>query len=923
MEFKILGPVEAIAADGLIVIPPARVRTLLAVLLSRPGRVLSAAELVDAVWGDSPPSNPKPTVQNYVARLRKYVGADVVQTRPNGYLIAVEPTDLRTFRRLVTEATDTDDPKAAAELLREALGCWRGEPFADVESDSLRRHEVPRLAEERLAAVEQLHDALLALGEHATLIAPLTALVREHPVRERFHGQLMIALYRSGRQAEALAVYDGLAAALAEELGIDPGPELRRIRQGVLTGELAPPAGDQAGSDSGDGWVTVAQLPLETVGFVGRDRLVDETLSAVADGRRILVVSGPPGVGKTSLGVLIAYRLAAAFPDGQWFVRLRDSAPGDVLAALLRQSGLPGQAIPDGTEARSAALRSRLADRKVLLVLDDATDADQVRELLPGSGTSVVLVTSRSNLHGLVLDGAALVPIEVLSPDEADGLLTQFLGAEAIRAEPSAAAELIELCGFLPLALRIAAANLANRRGVPISAYVAELRGGNRLSKLAISGDPRNAVRAAFDLSYAGLEPAAQRLFRLLGLVPGADFTAAAAVALTGDDAEEALEALVTANLVQRMSIDRYHFHDLVRLYAAERAAEEPDNAVQGLFDWYVSTTDAAMQFGLRHAVQLPRPPVERQPFADGPAGRAWITQELDNLVAVARVSPKHSWQLADLLRQYFIEELPLGPWRAVTEAGLVAAKDAGNVAAEGILLQSLGVLSHTVGDADAGLKQWYEALDCYRRSGLPDGEPSVLSNLGVSHLLRDELGPAVKVLSQARRLTTNPVLTATILINLSYVQYVAGDLSAAVATATECIGLAVTERQSLSAYGNRGTALRALGDHEAAQVDLRIALPLTNRQVAVSVRAELALSLVATGEPAEALLLATEALELAGDNPWSRAESLIARGVVRGEAGLDDLRLARQLAEAGGFPRFLTQVDRLLADSGHDIRQA
>lgn len=919
MEFKILGPVEAIAADGLIVIPPARVRTLLAVLLARPGRVLSASELVDAVWGDSPPSNPKPTVQNYVARLRKYVGADVVQTRPNGYLIDVEPTDLETFRRKVAEATDAGDPKVAAELLRAALACWRGEPFADVESDSLRRHEVPRLAEERLAAIEQLHDALLALGEHATLIAPLTALVREYPVRERFHGQLMIALYRSGRQAEALAAYDGLADALAEELGIDPGPELRRIRQGVLTGELEPPAG----SDSGDGWVTVAQLPLQTVGFVGRDRLVDEALSAVADGRRILVVSGPPGVGKTSLGVRIAYQLTAAFPDGQWFVRLRDSIPGEVLAALLRQSGLPGQAIPDDSEARSAALRSRLADRRVLLVLDDATDADQVRELLPGSGTSVVLVTSRSNLHGLVLDGAALLPLEVLSPGEADDLLTRFLGADAIHAEPAAAAELIELCGYLPLALRIAAANLANRRGVPISAYVAELRGGNRLSKLAISGDPRNAVRAAFDLSYAGLEPAAQHLFRLLGLVPGADFTAAAAAALTGGDADDALEALVTANLVQRMSIDRYQFHDLVRLYAAERAAEEPDTAVQGLFDWYVSTTAAAMQFGLGHAVQLPRPPVERQPFADGQAGRAWLNQELDNLVAVARVSPEHSWQLADLLRQYFIEELPIGAWRAVTEAGLAAARGAGNVAAEGILLQSLGVLSHTVGDAEAGLKQWYAALDCYRRSGLPDAEPSVLSNLGVAHLLRDELGPAAKVLSQARRLTTNPVLTATILINLSYVQYLAGDLTAAVATATECIGLAVTERQSLSAYGNRGSALRAMGDHEAAQADLRTALPLTNRQVAVSVRVELALSLAATGEPGEALELVNEALELAGNNRWSRAEALITRGMIRGEAGLDDLRQARQLAEAAGFPRFLKQADRLLADSGHDIHQA
>lgn len=650
VEFRVLGPVVAMAGDRQIVIPPARVRTLLAVLLARSGQVVSVPELVDAVWGDAPPAHPKPAVQNYIGRLRDFVGADVVETRANGYLISTGPTDLLAFRDLVTAAAGAADPKTAAGLLERALDCWRGEPFADVDSESLRRHEVPRLIEERLAAIEQHHDALLVLGEHAGLIAALTGLVKDHPVRERFHGQLMTALARSGRKADALAVYDDISAALADELGIDPGPELRRIRQDVLTDALD--SGRRPDERPGDDWITVAQLPLRTLGFVGRAALIDDALDAVADGRRILVVSGAPGVGKTSLGIQVAYRLADSFPDGQWFARLRGSTPQDVLAALLRQSGVPGQAIPDGIEARSAALRSRLADRRVLLVLDDAADADQVRTMLPGSGESVVLVTSRSSLHGLSLDGGYLIPLEVLPPDEAGSLLVQFLGAAAVSAEPAAASELIEFCGALPLALRIAAANLANRRGVPISAYVAELREGDRLSKLAISGDPRNAVRAAFDLSYAGLSAAEQRLFRLLGLVPGTDFTLPAAVALAGGGAEDALEALVTANLVQRISVDRYHFHDLLRLYAADRAAGEPDNAVQGLFDWYLSTADAAVQFGLRHGVQLPRAAVERQPFADGVAGRAWIDSELDNIAAVALVSPEHSWQLADVLRQ-------------------------------------------------------------------------------------------------------------------------------------------------------------------------------------------------------------------------------------------------------------------------------
>jgi tetratricopeptide (TPR) repeat protein len=344
------------------------------------------------------------------------------------------------------------------------------------------------------------------------------------------------------------------------------------------------------------------------------------------------------------------------------------------------------------------------------------------------------------------------------------------------------------------------------------------------------------------------------------------------------------------------------------------------------LFDWYLRTADAAVQFGLRHGVRLPRPAVELQPFADGEEGRAWITSELDNLVAVAQASPEHSWQLADVLRQYFIEELRIGPWRAIAEAGLSAARESGNVAAQGVMLQSLGIVAHTVGEVDAALAQWYEALDCYRRSDLPDAEPGMLSNIGVAHLLRDEMDQAVDTLTQAQQLATDQVLKATILVNLSYAQYLAGDLSAAVATATACVEAASIETQLLSALTNRGKALRLLGAHEAAQEDLRAGLGLTGRLSAVSVRAELAQSLAVTGGLDEALAMAEESLELAGDNRWAKAEGLIARGVVRryrGEGGQDDLIEARRLAREHRFPRFLAEAERLLADGGYDIRQA
>ena len=444
--FRILGPVTVLEEGREIPIGAPRLRTLLAALLVNANQTTSAAELIQWLWDGEPPAHPQRALHSAVSRLRGLIGPGLgLRHQAGGYRLEVDPGDLDLcqFRELTAAGT--------ADALTEALRLWQGEPLTGAHDSAVVRDKRAVLQEEWLRAAEQLVDARLALREYADLIPELTSLTKQYPLRERFWAQLMLALHESSRQAEALAAYEELAALLREELGIDPGEEIRRLHSAVLNGPDETP------------WQVHRQLPADIGDFVGRQ---DEVAAIVEhlteDAVRVITISGPPGVGKTALAVRVAHLLKDRYPDGQWFL-------GEV-----------GTAPP--------------ADKRVLILLDDAKDAEQVRRLL-GARNSAVLVTSRS---ALALEGAFGTTLAVLAPSEAIELLRAVLGAERVEQDLQATADLAELCGYLPLALRIAAGHLALRPGEPIAAYADHLRGNNRLLDLARRGDHDAAVEAAW-----------------------------------------------------------------------------------------------------------------------------------------------------------------------------------------------------------------------------------------------------------------------------------------------------------------------------------------------------------------------------------------------------------------------------------------
>lgn len=583
-----LGGIEAHESGEPLDLGPARQQTVLAALLMDANRTVSTDQLVHRVWGDAPPRRARGAVYSYLSRLRRLLPGPTVDIsrRSGGYAVVVDAmaVDVHRFRRLLDRARRTDDDQDAAATFRRALASWRGEPFAGADTPWFNAAR-EALARDRQAAELDCVDVRLRLGEHAALLTALSERSAAHPLDERLAAQYMLALYRCGRQADSLARYRRVRATLAEELGIDPGTELRHLHQLILAGspELNPRSTVPVALRPPEpAWQVQCQLPSDVPVFAGRAAVIrhlEEVLTGAVAAPVIL--SGSPGVGKSALAVHLGHRLRAAFPDGQLYVRLsgtgdRPRDPAEVLAALLRTCGQEPHTIPEPLDDRAAAFRSRLADRRVLLVLDQATDAEQVRPLLPGTSDVAVLVTSRSDLRGLAASHSARIePVEVLTPAGARALLAGTLGPERVGDEPEAADRLAALCAHLPLALRIAAANLAARPGRSLHEYAAELAGEGRLAKLSITGDPQAAVRTAFDHAYAALEPDTARLFSLLGLHPGPDFTAGSAASLLDAPlpvAERLLDRLVTAGLARPTAAGRYQFHDLLRLYAAQHA---------------------------------------------------------------------------------------------------------------------------------------------------------------------------------------------------------------------------------------------------------------------------------------------------------------------------------------------------------------
>jgi DNA-binding SARP family transcriptional activator/predicted negative regulator of RcsB-dependent stress response len=666
LRFGVLGPVRAWRGTEPLPTGSPQQRALLAALLLREGRTATAAELIDALWGEEPPSQALAAVRTYASRLRKVLDPGVLVSESGGYAVrglADGALDLAAAQDLAAEAEKArgaGDLCHARDVLRRALALWDGEVLAGVPGPYAQAQRV-RLEEWRLQLLETRLDMDLEQGCHAEAVSELTALTAAHPLRERLRELLMLALYRSGRQAEALAVYADTRRLLADELGVDPRPGLQELQQRILQADPALAEPSAPAAETTPAPVRPAQLPATVADFTGRVSFVRElsdvlsSASGDAGAGRVMAVSalaGIGGVGKTTLAVHVAHQARAAFPDGQLYVDLqgagaRAAEPETVLGAFLRALGTADSAIPDSLEERAALYRSVLDGRRVLVLLDNARDAAQVRPLLPGTGGCAALVTSRVRMVDLA--GAHLVDLDVMSPEEALTLFTRIVGEERVAAERTAALDVVGACGFLPLAIRIAASRLAARRTWTVSVLAAKLADERRRLDELQAGDL--AVEATFELGYGQLEPAQARAFRLLGLADGPDISlpaAAAVLDLPVEDTEDLLESLVDTSLLESAAPGRYRFHDLVRLYAracAERDEHPPSErgaALSRLLDFYLATAAGVYAIerpGDRLVDGLEPTEYPGLTFTEGSAALDWLYSEAAPLLACVRQS--------------------------------------------------------------------------------------------------------------------------------------------------------------------------------------------------------------------------------------------------------------------------------------------
>ena len=967
VEFRVLGPLQVLLDSDPLLVRAGRQRALLASLLLRVGTSVSVDELAGNVWGDDPPARARATLQTYVMRLRQLLGPSVpIRTVPDGYLIDVDEKtiDLMRFEPLIDQGEQeraAGNLQAASAAFTAALGLWRGPALVDVPSEVLHRDEVPRLDERRLHVLERRVEVDLELGRHGELVAELSRLTSDHPLRERFWAQLMVALYRSGRQSEALAAYQRVSRLLGDELGIDPGDELRRVHSQVLSGSIGAVTTTASGAPvvAKPERVVPSQLPADIPDFVGRDEAVSliVALLRTAQGVPVVTLAGPPGVGKTALAVHAAHRMRADFPDGQLYVNLRGYAPGpplsavDVLPRFLRALGTEPDQVPLDQDEQEAMFRSTLTGQRVLLLLDNASSAEQIRPLLPGSPGCAVLVTSRDTLRGLAVSHAASnVRLDVLDWHETKSLLAGILGAGEVASQEDAALELAALCAHLPLALRIAAANLVSRPELSIADYVEELRAGNRLAALAVEGDERVAVHAAFDLSYTALKPELARMFRVLSLVPGTDFTPEMAAALSGlttQDARRRLDRLATANLISNHAPSRYQFHDLLRDYAAERLAFEEGRAdsrlaLRRLFDWAVRSVDNATAAMKSTLFRFPRPApldgVVPRTFSTSTEALAWLDCERANLVAlvahcVERDPENSPWQLADALRGYFYTQGLTAEWRETAKAGLLGARTPRDELGQLAMQSSLGTLYWVTGRHRNALGHYQQAIALQETIDLPEAEAAVLSNAGSVHIDLGELEQAADHLERAlviARRVGAPQVLANALFNLGGVYMQLGQLDRAAATFEE----ALEAGTRIDSWITQANSMRALGEVYASRGEPELGASYFVRASELYERAAarnfghtmhegMAITLIMRGRYEEAAVEASAAMRIAQDlenvKSVCDARNLLGRaleGAGRHEEALEQFSSALTIAVETGYSWGVCSARRGLAST-------
>ncbi|MGY1436310.1 AfsR/SARP family transcriptional regulator [Streptomyces reniochalinae] len=956
LRFTLLGPVRAWRGDQPLGMGSPQQRALLAALLLRGGHTATAEELIDAIWGEDPPEQAKAALRTYASRIRKALGpdADLLVSESGGYSLHTgpeAPLDVETAHDCAVradKAASGGDRAQARELYGAALAQWDGEPLARIPGP-YAEHQRVRLEEWRLSLLELRLDLDLQVGCHTEAVSELTALTAAHPLRERLRELLMLALYRSGRQAEALAVYADTRRLLADELGVDPRPELAELQQRIL--EADDELTYQADEPTAAGPVVTrpAQLPATVADFTGRSSFVaelgDQLAQAEGTVMAVSAVAGIGGVGKTTLAIHVAHAAADRFPDGQLYVDLQGAgaAPADpeaVLGSFLRALGVADSAIPSGVEDRSALFRSLLAGRRVLALLDNARDAAQVRPLLPGAAGCAALVTSRVRMVDLA--GAHLVDLDVMSPDEALALFTRIVGDERVLAEREAAMDVVAACGFLPLAIRIAAARLSARRTWTVSVLAAKLGDERRRLDELQAGD--QAVGATFELGYGQLEGEQARAFRLLGLAEGPDISLDAAAALldrSQEDAEDLMESLVDTSLLESAAPRRYRFHDLVRLFAracAERDEQPPsecDAALRRLLDFYLATARNYYVLerpaeSLVHHLETTQHP--GRTFADHGAAIEWLFAESSCFLACAAqmASGPTLRPAVDLL---------------MATSALAEAGSYGRQYEQGA--HSLKRVAQEVGDAHAEARARSVLTGMHLATGRfdeADGEASAAGPLGeeagdpisASYALNDrglvanyqgrplDAEHFLDAALQAFRSYGNKPAEASALCNLSRVHTVLGKTDTAISLAEQALDihdhLSVSMRRATTLYA-LGIALTTAERLPEAETNFSEALRLfqQSRQRLWEGMAYFRLGEVslAAGRPAHAAGLAEQAMAILRSvgGPWRRANALTLLG-----QALDSLGHHRRAQAC--WREALEQYERLDAPEAEDVRR-
>lgn len=923
MRFGVLGPLQVIGdgSGGPGTVSAARLRALLAVLLWRANQPMSTDDIAELVWDGAPPSGAPDATRALVRRLRQQLeteaAARIVTCSP-GYVIEISGDELdaslfETLTRRAGAAVRAERWAEAARTATEALGLWRGTALADIPSQLLSDRWVPHLDQLQVQAAEWHIEAELHDGRHDQLIPQLRDLTARHPVREHFHGQLMLALYRCGRQAEALAAYQHARRALVDELGIEPGPGLRDLHKRILAGDIelllprTPPLSEGT-SASGRAPSVPRQLPATVGHFVGRTaelKSLSELLTQEAEAGGAVVISaigGTAGIGKSALAVRWGHQHCDRFPDGQLYVNLRGFdptgtplPPADAVRRLLTALGVPGRSIPADPDEQAALYRSELAGRRLLIVLDNARDAEQVRPLLPGVPGCLVLVTSRNQLPGLIaLQGALPLTLDLLTPQEARDLLVRRLGRERVATEEQAVNDLLQACARLPLALNMAAATAVLRPGHPLSELVEKLRDVRRLLDAPATEDGTADLRAVFSWSYQALNPEAASVFRLLGLHPGPDISLEATASLTAldlDHARRALDALTAAHLISEHAPGRYTLHDLLRAYAADEARAhdteaERQDALRRVCDYYLHAAHAADRLldPYRLPIRLdPGAPGTQPPeLHGGPAALAWFDAEHPNVLAALQSSAAQHWyvtvwRLAWVLSVFHtwrgLRHDELAVWRVAVEAAdylpdpaarTLAYRWLGRAYADlGLHHEAIEYLSQALaesrqhddcteqghthrqlarawerrGDDRQALHHATRALSLFRVLGQPVWEARALGMVGWFVVRLGEFD-AARAHCQGALITLqrhdDPCGEAAVLDSLGYIEHRAGQHRQAIHYYQQALTLL---RNLGNSYALADTLDRighphvALGQHEQARTIWRQALDLYQRQ--------------------------------------------------------------------------------------------